>query len=102
VRRSAAAKAQAAERRLVVGGLGAAMGFLEGRGTLPVEILNVPSKLAIGLIATFGEANTSGTTRRMLGALADTSLAVYGYQAAKTKNFIAGEEYVGADDEDEL
>jgi hypothetical protein len=97
-RRNQRTKAETAERRLIVGAVGAAVGFLEKRGTLPIAIANVPSKLAIGVAATLLEANSSGSTRRLAGALADASLAIYGYAAGRAGGLIAGEEYVGGDE----
>lgn len=84
--------AEAAERRMVVGASGAALGYLESRGTLPVAVMGVPVKLAIGIGALIVEANSSGATRRLASAAADTAIAVYGYQAGKTRSFVAGDD----------
>jgi hypothetical protein len=97
-RRRMRLQSETAERRLVIAGSSAAIGFLEQRNTLPLSVFNLPSKLVIGIGATLAEGNTSGTTRRMLGAIADAAFALYGYQAAKTNSFIAGDDdddYVG-------
>jgi hypothetical protein len=98
VRRQSKVAAHTAERRMVIAGSAAGLGFLEQRDALPVEIIGIPTKLGIGILASILEANSSGATRRMSGALADASLAVYGYQAVKSKSFIAGDDdYVGED-----
>jgi len=101
VRKRARVQAETAERRMIIGASGAALGFLEKRGTLPIAVANIPTKLALGIGASLLEANSSGSTRRLAGALADTALAVYGYQAGKTGGLIAGGEYVGDDDDDD-
>ena len=98
-RKKARVHADRAERRMIIGASGAALGWLEERGTLPKAVANIPVKLAIGIAASFAEANTSGSTQRMAGALADTALAVYGYQAARTGSLIAGGEVGYEDDE---
>lgn len=83
---------------MLIGVAGGALGFLEKRGTLPISVANMPTKLMLGIAGSLVEANTSGASRRIAGAIADTSLAIYGYQAAKTGALIAGE-VVGEDDE---
>lgn len=108
VRRKSKNAAETAERRMVLTGSAAGIAFLEKRSMLPVAVAGIPSKLGIGIAATLLEANSTGATRRMAGALADAALAVYGYQAVKTASFIAGDDddnYVGEDvsgDGDEL
>lgn len=91
-RRRARAAAETAERRMVIAGSAAGIGFLEKKSFVPVSIAGIPTKLGLGILATLGEANTSGASRRMLGAIADASLAIYGYQAVKTASFIAGDD----------
>jgi hypothetical protein len=97
-RRKAKVAAESAERRIVIAGSAAGIGFLEKRSTIPVAVMGIPTKLAIGIVATLAEANTSGATRRMSGALADAALAIYGYQATKTMSFIAGDDDAVGDD----
>lgn len=84
---------------MIIGAVGAAMGFLEKRGTLPIAVMNIPTKLAIGIAGSLLEANSSGAARRMAGAAADCALAVYGYQAAKTGALVAGEMVGESNDE---
>jgi hypothetical protein len=87
------------ERRVGIALGGAGLGWAERKSFYPLSVLGLPSKLAIGVGAMLIEANSSGPIRRMMGALADSSLAVYSYQAIKTESFIAGddvgEDYVG-------
>ena len=88
------------EHRFVVSGSAAAMGWLEGSGTLPVELFGLPTKLLIGIAGTVVEANSSGSIRRISGSVSDAAFAIYGYNVAKQKKLIAGgevgaEEYVG-------
>ena len=89
---------------MVIGASGAALGFLEKRGSLPIAVANIPTKLALGIGLSLLEANSGGATRRLAGAAADCALAIYGYQAAKTGALIAGEmvagEFVAGDDGD--
>jgi hypothetical protein len=96
-KRRARVTAETAERRVAIALGSAGIGFLERRKTLPIELGGVPTKLGLGIAATLLEANATGATRRIAGAIADASFAIYGYQATKTQNFIAGEEYVGED-----
>lgn len=88
---------QQIERRLALSAAAGGIGFLESRGTLPVAMFNMPTKLLIGLGAAAAETQFTGSTRRLVGALADAALAVYMHQAAKSRAFIAGEDYVGED-----
>jgi hypothetical protein len=93
------------EHRFVVSGSAAAMGWLEGAGTLPVEMFGVPTKLIIGIVGTIVEANSAGSVRRISGSVSDAAFAVYGYNVAKSKQLISGvgddgQEYVGADDQE--
>jgi hypothetical protein len=101
VRKKMKVHAETAERRMAIGAVGALIGFLEKRGTIPLSVANIPTKLALGIAGSLLEANSSGSTRRLAGAAADTALAIYGYQVAKTGAMIAGGEMV-AGDEDEL
>jgi hypothetical protein len=85
------------ERRLAIAGAAGLIGFLESRGTLPISVANVPTKLALGVGAAIAETQFTGSSRRLIGALADAALAVYVHDAAKNKTFIAGEDYVGGE-----
>lgn len=91
VRKRTRFQAEIAERRAMIGVTGAAYGFLEKRGTIPPAVGSVPTKLAAGVLLTIVESQTSGATRRMAGAGADALLALWGYAAAKSGAFIAGE-----------
>lgn len=95
-KRRARVTAETAERRIAIALGSSAIGFLERNNTLPIEVGGIPTKLGLGILATLVEANTSGATRRLSGAVADASFAIYGYQATKTQNLIAGD-YVGED-----
>ena len=80
---------------MAIAGAAGLIGFLESRGTLVPAIANIPTKLALGVAAAIAEPQFSGSSRRLIGALADAALAVYVHDAAKNRSFIAGEEYVG-------
>lgn len=95
LRQRAQVQSQQVERRLAIAGAAGAIGFLESRGTLPISVANVPTKLALGVVAALAEPQFSGSSRRLIGALADASLAIYVHDAAKNRTFIAGDEYVG-------
>jgi hypothetical protein len=103
-RKKARLSAETAERRITIALGSAGIGFLEKRDSLPMTVIGIPTKLGLGIAATILEATSSGAMRRMSGAIADASFAIYGYAAAKSGNFIAGEgdyvgEEVGAGDE---
>jgi hypothetical protein len=87
------------ERRASIALSAAGLGWAERKAFYPLAVLGLPSKLAIGVAAMVFEANSSGAVRRIMGSIADSSLAVYSYQAIKTESFIAGddvgEDYVG-------
>jgi hypothetical protein len=89
-RRRARLAAETAERRVAIALGSAGIGFLERNETLPIEVAGIPVKLGLGIIATLVEANSSGAMRRITGAIADASFAIYGYQAVKTRSLIAG------------
>lgn len=103
VQRRARTAGEISERRIVCALGSAALGFLEKKGTIPISVMGLPTKLVIAVSATLLEANTSGTTRRVFGSVADSNFAIYSYLAAKTEKFIAGdddavgEEFVGAE-----
>lgn len=96
-KRHARLTAETAERRIAIALGSSAIGFLERNDTLPLDVGGIPVKLGIGILATLLEANSSGATRRLSGALADASFAIYGYNAVKQEKFIAGGNYVGED-----
>jgi hypothetical protein len=95
-------RANEAERGLVrkttLGISGAALAYAEKKGA-PLAVFGVPTKLAIGAAATMIEAMSNGSTARFAGAIADSALAIYSYEATKKGSFIAGLTAVG-DDED--
>jgi hypothetical protein len=88
-------QSQQVERRLAIAGAAGLIGFLESTGKLPVAVVNIPIKLAIAVGGAFAEPQFSGSSRRLIGALADAALAVYVHDAAKNRTFIAGADYVG-------
>lgn len=98
VRQKTRVHAESAERRLAIGAVGATYGYLERRGTIPVAVGNIPSKLVAGVVLSIAETQLSGAARRLCGAGADGMFALYGYAAGKAGGFIAG----GDDLEDEL
>lgn len=91
VRGRVRAQAEVAERRLAIGAIAAGVGFLEKRGTIPVSVGNIPTKLAAGIVLSIIETQAHGSARRLASAGADTLLAIYGYAAGKQGAFIAGD-----------
>jgi hypothetical protein len=87
-----AQKTQAGERHVVVAAAAAALGWAEHGGHLPVSVLSVPTKLALGVGATLLAMNSRGSTQRVANAVADASLACYAYAATKAGAFIAGDD----------
>lgn len=87
------------EKRVAVTAAAAIIGFLEKESKLPVGVMGVPTKLALGLGLTLAQMNTRGTTARLLGAAADASFACYAYAASKAGAFVAGDDDVAGDDE---
>jgi len=89
-------------RRVAIGGVSAALGWAEGNGKLPTAIMNVPTKLALAGVLAITELNTRGATQRFAAAGTDALIAIYGWNAGRTKSFIAGDgddETAGDDDE---
>lgn len=90
-------------RRIAIGGVSAALGWAEGEGKLPTAVFNVPTKLALAGVLAITELNTHGAMQRFASAGTDTLIAIYGYNAGRTKSFIAGDtDEVGASDDDEM
>lgn len=79
-------------RRGVTAVTAAAIGHLESNGTLPVAMFGgkVPTKAAIGLIAAGVAMFSTGQTKKLADAVADTSLALYAYSAGRSGTLIAG------------
>lgn len=98
LQRRAAISSQQIERRLAISAAAAGLGYLESRGTLPVSVVNMPTKLVLGLGLAAAETQFSGSSRRLISAAADAAIAVYMHDAAKSRSFIAGEDYVGGID----
>lgn len=78
-------------------GAGVAIGTLEQKGIVPVDVSGWPIKPTLATIAYIVAANSSvGTTTHAVFAGAGSGLlGAYGYNAGKTQSLIAG------DDEDE-
>lgn len=85
-------KTAQAERHIAVAAFAGAIGWAEHAGHLPTAIMNVPSKLALGIGLTFVAMQARGTTARLANAGADAALATYAYAAAKSGAFIAGDD----------
>lgn len=77
-------------RRSLAGATGGAIGFLEHKGILPIEVGGVPTKPVLALVGTLIELNTRGMMRKSASAFADACAAVYAFEAARDGKLIAG------------
>lgn len=84
-------------RKSVIGVTGATLALGAKKNVLPVEVAGVPTKLGISLAATLVEAMSRGPVRRIAGAVADGTLAVYAHEAVQGGSFVAGYEEDGSE-----
>jgi hypothetical protein len=71
---------------------GAALGELERRQVLPIDVLGLPTKPVIAGAMLMLAANSSGATQRLADAGASGIAGAYGYAATKAGTLIAGDE----------
>lgn len=84
-------------RKATISMTGAALGYGKNKG-MPIELVGVPTKLALGAVTTIGELVTKGAMQRFFGAVSDASLAVYAHEAMQEGSFVAGIDPVGGGD----
>jgi len=78
-------------RKAVITVTAATTAFAENKG-MQAAYFGVPTKVGIAALASLGEAlSRDKTTRRFLGAIADSELAAYSYAAVRAGTFIAGD-----------
>ncbi|NIP95454.1 MAG: hypothetical protein GWO24_19230 [Akkermansiaceae bacterium] len=96
---------QQRERDLVGSSIGVATGLVTGamerRGTLPISVVGLPSKLGLGIVAVGASTMVRGRMGHALRRTGDALLTCYAYNAGKTGSAVAGwEDYVSGDEED--
>jgi len=95
-RASFKARQESWERKAVGVVASATAGYAEQAGVLPIEVMGVPSKLALGIITGLIAANASGTIGRMANATSESLMSIYAFEAAKTRSWVAGGGLPGA------
>lgn len=93
--RSIKAKAEDIEITVMAGAASAGIGFLEARGTLPVSVFGLPTKLALAIGTGLAAANSSGSARRLARSAMLGAVCSYAYAGGKSGSFVAGDENGG-------
>lgn len=81
---------------------GLVTGAMERKGTLPVSVMGLPSKLGLGIVALGASTLVRGKMGNALRRSGDGLLTCYAYNAGKTGSVVAGwDDFVSGDDMEE-
>jgi hypothetical protein len=82
-------------------GTGLITGAMERKGTLPIAVLGMPSKLGLGIVGLGASTLIRGKMAHALRRVSDGLLTCYAYNAGKTGSVVAGfDDFVGGDEDD--
>jgi hypothetical protein len=102
---STRARFQQRERDLVGSSVSVATGLVTGamerKGTLPISVVGLPSKLGLGIVGLAASVAVRGKMGHAIRRVSDGLLTCYAYNAGKTGSVVAGwDDFVSGDEED--